>query len=73
MIDKDKLLNLKKLIDKSQRIVIIVPNNIDGDSLGSASALEEIFNKLNKEAVVYCAIEVPESLRYVKGWEKNCC
>lgn len=55
---------------ESETIVIIQPENPDGDSLGSAIALEHIFADLGKTPVLYCAIEMPKYLRYVQGWDR---
>ena len=39
----------KTLINSAQRIVVIQAENPDGDSLGSALALEEILSDLGKD------------------------
>jgi len=44
--------------------------NPDGDSLGSALALEEIFSDAGKEVVLYCAIDIPKYLGYISGWDR---
>ena len=54
----------------AKRIVVIQAENPDGDSLGSSLALEEILGDLGKEVILYCAIEIPKYLRYVKGWDR---
>ena len=70
IIDKDKLTSLQSLVDLSEKIVVIVPNNIDGDSLASAIALENIFGQLGKDVVVHCAVNIPEYLHFVVGWDR---
>jgi phosphoesterase RecJ-like protein len=60
----------KKLIDDANRILIIQAENPDGDSLGSALALEEILGDLGKEVRLYCDVETPKYLRYIKGWDR---
>lgn len=57
-------------INDSSRIVIIQAENPDGDSLGSALALEEILGDLGKEVSLYCPVEIPKYLRYVQGWDR---
>lgn len=60
----------KQLIDDASRILIIQAENPDGDSLGSALALEEIIGDLGKEITLYCDVEVPKYLRYIHGWDR---
>jgi phosphoesterase RecJ-like protein len=61
---------VKQLVEKAQSIVIIQAENPDGDSLGSALALEEILGDLGKEVHLFCAIEPPKYLRYANGWDR---
>ena len=60
----------KQLIDDASRILIIQAENPDGDSLGSALALEEILGDLGKDITLYCDVEVPKYLRYIQGWDR---
>lgn len=60
----------KKLIDDAQKIVVIQAENPDGDSLGSALALEEILGDLGKEVILYCPVNIPKYLGYIKGWDR---
>lgn len=60
----------QKLIDNSQKIIIIQAENPDGDSLGSALALEEILGDQGKTVVLYCPVEIPKYLRYINGWDR---
>lgn len=60
----------KNLIDEAKSIIIIQAENPDGDSLGSALALEEILGDLGKEVSLYCDVEIPKYLRYIKGWDR---
>ncbi len=59
-----------KLINDAQKIVIIQPENPDGDSLGSALALEEILSDIGKDVVLFCAIDMPKYLQYIRGWDR---
>lgn len=58
------------LIQHAQKIIIIQAENPDGDSLGSSLALEEILGDLGKEVVLYCPVEIPKYMRYIKGWDR---
>lgn len=62
--------SIKPLITDAQKIVVIQAENPDGDSLGSALALEEILGDLGKDVVLYCAIDMPKYLRYIRGWDR---
>lgn len=62
--------NAKQLIESAQKILIIQAENPDGDSLGSALALEEILGDLGKEVYLYCDVEIPKYLRYIVGWDR---
>lgn len=58
------------LIKESKKILIIQAENPDGDSLGSALALEEILTDIKKEVTLYCPVEIPKYMRYIRGWDK---
>ncbi len=58
------------LIDTAKRIVIIQAENPDGDSLGSSLALEEILGDLGKDVSMYCPVDTPKYLRYLRGWDR---
>jgi bifunctional oligoribonuclease and PAP phosphatase NrnA len=60
----------KELIEAAQKIIIIQAENPDGDSLGSSLALEEVLGDLQKEVVLYCPVEIPKYMRYIKGWDR---
>jgi phosphoesterase RecJ-like protein len=60
----------KQLIESAQKILIIQAENPDGDSLGSALALEEILGDLGKDVSLYCDVEVPKYLHYINGWDR---
>ena len=62
--------NAKQLIESAQKILIIQAENPDGDSLGSALALEEILGDLGKDVYLYCDVEMPKYLRYISGWDR---
>lgn len=58
------------LINDAQTIVVIQAENPDGDSLGSALALEEILGDLGKSVTLYCPVDIPKYLRYFPGWDR---
>ena len=65
--------NIQKAIDlitKSKKVLIIQAENPDGDSLGSALALEDILTDIKKEVTLYCPVEIPKYMRYIKGWDR---
>ncbi len=57
-------------IAAAQKIVIIQAENPDGDSLGSSIALEEILSDAGKDVTMFCAIDIPKYMRYIKGWDR---
>ncbi|MBC7764236.1 DHH family phosphoesterase [Microbacteriaceae bacterium] len=58
------------LINDAKRIIVIQAENPDGDSLGSALALEEILSDAGKDVSLYCPVDIPKYLRYTKGWDR---
>lgn len=62
--------DIDKLIGETNDILVIQADNPDGDSLGSALALEEILAGLGKNVRLYCGIDIPSYLRYFKGWDR---
>ncbi len=61
---------IMKLIDSSSKILIVQPDNPDGDSLGSALAMEQILMQLDKETEMICGIKIPSYLAYLPGWDR---
>jgi phosphoesterase RecJ-like protein len=61
---------LKKLIEASTTIVVIQADNLDGDSLASALALESMLGDIGKNVIMYSGVEVPGYLRYIDGWDR---
>lgn len=62
--------NATKLTTEAKKIIIIQAENPDGDSLGSSLALEEILGDLGKEIILYCPVEIPKYMRYIRGWDR---
>ena len=58
------------ILKDSQKFVIIQAENPDGDSLGSALALEELLGEAGKDVKLYCAIDIPKYMHYIQGWDR---
>jgi phosphoesterase RecJ-like protein len=52
------------------RILILQADNPDGDSLGSALALEQILGDMDKEPLLYCGVTIPSYLTHMPGWDR---
>lgn len=61
---------IKEIIARAQRIVVLQADNPDGDSLGSALALEAILSAQGKDVALYCAVDIPGYLKYLPGWSR---
>lgn len=57
-------------VANAQTIVILQADNPDGDSLGSALALEHILGDMGKDVILYCGVDVPQYLTYLEGWDR---
>lgn len=55
---------------QAQKIVVIQAENPDGDSLGSSLALEAILGDAGKDVTMFCAIDIPKYMHYIKGWDR---
>lgn len=62
--------DIQKIIDASKHVLIVQADNPDGDSLGSALALEEILGDMGKQVTMYCAVDMPDYLKYLSGWSR---
>lgn len=61
---------IAEILDGASKILIMQADNPDGDSMGSALALEQIMGDLGKEPLLYCGVDIPSYLRYLKGWDR---
>lgn len=61
---------IRQVLDKAQKVVILQADNPDGDSMGSALALEHILGDLGKEPYLYCGVDIPSYLTYLEGWDR---
>ncbi len=66
----DESPKIAELILSSTKILILQADNPDGDSLGSALALEQIIHEMGKEPILYCGIDIPTYLRHMSGWDR---
>lgn len=57
-----------EFIKNKQRICIVQAENPDGDSLGSAIALDYLLD--DKEISLYCPVDIPKYLRYFDDWSR---
>ena len=65
-----KSAQLQTLLETAQTVVVVVANNPDADSLGSALALEEIFSEQGKTVRLYCSADIPVYLHFLEGWAR---
>jgi phosphoesterase RecJ-like protein len=61
---------IRDFLGKAQRVLIMQADNPDGDSLGSALALEQILGDMGKEPLLYCGVDIPTYLRHLSGWDR---
>jgi phosphoesterase RecJ-like protein len=61
---------IREILGNAKHIVIIQADNPDGDSLGSALALEQILGDMGKEPYLYCGAGIPSYLTYLPGWDR---
>lgn len=59
---------IKEILDKAKKVVIVQADNPDVDSLASSLALEAILENQGKAVVLYCGIDLPGYLHYLPGW-----
>jgi len=61
---------IQAILKDAQRIVILQADNPDGDSMGSALALEQILGDMGKDHILYCGVDIPSYLTYLPGWDR---
>jgi nanoRNase/pAp phosphatase (c-di-AMP/oligoRNAs hydrolase) len=59
-----------ELLATGQKIVVMQADNPDGDSLASSLALESILEDAGKNVYMYCAIDMPDYLKHLPGWDR---
>lgn len=55
-------------VNRKKRICVIQAENPDGDSLGSAIALDYLLSDV--EISLYCPVDIPKYLRYFDDWSR---
>ena len=66
----NRIEDLGAAVDAARTILILQPDSPDGDSLGSALGLEEIFGDLGKQTFMYSYKEPEIYLRSQEGWDR---
>lgn len=61
---------ISQLIKNANDILLLQPENPDGDSMGSALALEHILGDLGKTTHLLCMSDIPKYLRFLPGWDR---
>ena len=56
--------------DEIKTVLILQPENPDGDSVASSLALEEILGDQGKEVIIYGYVHVPDYLHYIQGADR---
>lgn len=56
-----------ELIQKNENILIVIPQGINGDSIGSALALQAALKKMGKKSEIVCQEKTPERLLFLPG------
>lgn len=69
-MNEQAIQNLSKDLETANKILVIQAENPDGDSLGSAMALEQILGEMGKQVILYCPVSMPKYLRYIDGWDR---
>lgn len=57
-----------EFLQNKKRVCIIQAENPDGDSLGSAIALDYILQQT--ENYLYCPVDIPKYLHYFEDWSR---
>ncbi len=60
--------NFSEFLQNKQKLCIIQAENPDGDSLGSAIALDYLLE--GKEVSLYCPVDIPKYLHYFTDWAR---
>jgi phosphoesterase RecJ-like protein len=66
-MEENQIIEAKKLLQDSKKIVIIPHRNPDGDAMGSTLALYHFLKKLNHQPVVISPNEFPDFLAWLPG------
>lgn len=61
---------IQDLLAQASRVLIIQADNPDGDSMGSALALEHIIGDMGKQPWLYCGANIPSYLMHLEGADR---
>ncbi|MDD2797556.1 MAG: bifunctional oligoribonuclease/PAP phosphatase NrnA [Bacteroidales bacterium] len=67
IIAEDKIQQVKKLIDRHDKIVIVTHTSPDGDAIGSSLGLFHFLDEIDKQVSLIVPNEFPDFLRWMKG------
>lgn len=67
---KQQFKQLGELVDAAQHILLLSPDHMDGDSLATMLALEEILGDLGKDITMYATGRVEDYLKHLPGWDR---
>jgi nanoRNase/pAp phosphatase (c-di-AMP/oligoRNAs hydrolase) len=65
-----KFQKLSELIKTAKSILILMPDAVDGDALGSGLGLEEILGDMGKSVHLYSYKEPEPYLHFLEGWDR---
>lgn len=67
IINENRIKELRRLLERSERIVITCHLTPDGDAIGSTLALWHVLRTIGKQATVVTPDQVPKSLLFLPG------
>jgi phosphoesterase RecJ-like protein len=67
---KSQFDELGKLVSESNQILVLSPDHMDGDSLATMLALEEILGDLGKQVTMHATGRVEDYLKHLPGWDR---
>lgn len=65
-----KYKEIDQIVSEAKHIIVLQADNPDGDSLGSALALEAIFSEMGKNVTLVCNVDMPSYLKHLPGWDR---
>lgn len=69
-IMNEQITGLGKLVEAAKHILILSPDHMDGDSLATMLALEEVFGDQDKQVTLYATGRVEDYLKHLPGWDR---
>ena len=69
-MNKEKIYQIKKIIEENNNFLIISHERPDGDALGSVLAMKIALEKQGKKAIGFCADILPENFNFLPDVEK---